>query len=43
VEFSGHASVEVLMRYDDNRKDVGGAVVSKVIRRLAKVLEDATG
>jgi hypothetical protein len=29
VEFSGHASVEVLVRYDDNRKDVGGAVASK--------------
>jgi integrase/recombinase XerC len=40
-EFSGHASVEVLMRYDDNRKDVGGEVASKVIRRLAKLFEDA--
>jgi integrase/recombinase XerC len=39
-EFSGHASVEVLMRYDDNRKDVGGEVASKVIRRLAKLFED---
>ena len=42
-EFSGHASVEVLMRYDDNRKDVGGEVASKVIRRLAKLFEDAKG
>jgi integrase/recombinase XerC len=40
-EFSGHASVEVLMRYDDNRKDVGGEVASKVIRRFAKLFEDA--
>ena len=40
-EFSGHASVEVLMRYDDNRKDAGGEVASKVIRRLAKLFEDA--
>ena len=36
-EFSGHASIEVLMRYDDNRKDVGGEVASKVIRSLAQV------
>ena len=42
-EFSGHASVEVLMRYDDNRKDVGGEVASKVIRRLAKLFNDAKG
>ena len=40
-EFSGHASIEVLMRYDDNRKDVGGEVASKVIRSLAKLLGDA--
>jgi integrase/recombinase XerC len=40
-EFWGHSSVEVLMRYDDNRKDVGGEVASKVIRRLAKLFEDA--
>jgi hypothetical protein len=39
-EFSGHASIEVLMRYDDNRKDVGGGVASKVIRRLAKLFND---
>ena len=39
-EFSGHASIEVLMRYDDNRKDVGGEVASKVIRRLAKLFKD---
>jgi hypothetical protein len=43
VEFSGHASIEVLMRYDDNRKDVGGEVAGKVIRRLAKLFEDAKG
>jgi integrase/recombinase XerC len=42
-EFSGHASVEVLMRYDDNRKDVGGEVASKVIRRISKLFEDAKG
>jgi integrase/recombinase XerC len=42
-EFSGHASIEVLMRYDDNRKDVGAEVASKVIRRLAKLFEDAKG
>jgi integrase/recombinase XerC len=42
-EFSGHASVEVLMRYDDNRKDVGGEVASKVMRRLSKLLDDAKG
>ena len=42
-EFSGHASVEVLMRYDDNREGVGGEVASKVIRRLAKLFEDAKG
>jgi integrase/recombinase XerC len=40
-EFSGHTSIEVLMRYDDNRKDVGGEVASKVIRRLAKLFGDA--
>ena len=40
-EFSGHASIEVLMRYDDNRKDVGGEVASKVIQRLAKLFGDA--
>jgi integrase/recombinase XerC len=38
-EFSGHASIEVLMRYDDNRKDIGGEVAGKVVRRLAGVLE----
>jgi integrase/recombinase XerC len=42
-EFSGHASIEVLMRYDDNREDVGGEVASKVIRRVAKLFEDAKG
>jgi integrase/recombinase XerC len=36
-EFSGHASVEVLMKYDDNRKDVGGEVAGKVIRRIARL------
>jgi integrase/recombinase XerC len=40
-EFSGHASIEVLMKYDDNRKDIGGEVASKVIRRVAKLFEDA--
>ena len=40
-DFSGHASVEVLMRYDDNRTDAGGEVASKVIRRIAKLFEDA--
>jgi len=39
-EFSGHASVEVLMKYDDNRKDVGGEVASKVIRRLANLFDE---
>jgi integrase/recombinase XerC len=39
-EFSGHASIEVLMRYDDNRKDVGGEVASKVIRRVAKLFNN---
>jgi integrase/recombinase XerC len=39
-EFFGHASIEVLMRYDDHRKDVGGEVASKVIRRLAKLFKD---
>jgi integrase/recombinase XerC len=42
-EFSGHASVEVLMRYDDNRKDVSGEVVGKVVRRIAKLFEDEDG
>ena len=40
-EFSGHASIEALMSYDDNRKDVGGEVASKVIRSLAKLLGGA--
>jgi integrase/recombinase XerC len=39
-EFSGHASVEVLLKYDDNRKDIGGEVASKVIRRIAKLFGD---
>jgi integrase/recombinase XerC len=39
-EFSGHASIEVLLRYDDNRKDVGGEVASKVVRRVAKLFQD---
>jgi integrase/recombinase XerC len=38
-EFSGHYSIEVLMRYDDNRKDVGG----EVIQRIAKLFEDTKG
>ena len=39
-EFSGHASIEVLMRYNDIRKDIGGEVAGKVVRRLAGVLRD---
>jgi len=39
-EFSGHASVEVLMKYDDNRKDAGGEVASKVIRRISKLFDE---
>jgi integrase/recombinase XerC len=39
-EFSGHASVEVLMKYDDNRKDIGSEGASKVIRRIAKLFGD---
>jgi hypothetical protein len=31
------ASVEVLMKYDDNRKDMRGEVASKVIRRITKL------
>ena len=42
-EFSGHASMETVLIYDDNRKDVGGEVASKVIRRLSKLFEDAKG
>jgi integrase/recombinase XerC len=42
-EFSEHASIEVLMRYDDNRKDLGGDVAGKVIRRFAKLFEDDEG
>ena len=42
-EFSDHASIEVLMRYDDNRKDIGGEVASKVIRRVARLFEDTKG
>lgn len=42
-EFSGHASVEVLMIYDDNRKDVGGEVASKVVRRISKFFQDDSG
>jgi integrase/recombinase XerC len=42
-EFSGHASIEVLMRYDDNRKDLGGDVAGKVVRRFAKLFEDDEG
>jgi hypothetical protein len=40
-ECSGRASVEVPMKYDDNRKDIGGEVASKVIRRIAKLFSDA--
>jgi integrase/recombinase XerC len=39
-EFSGHSSIEVLMRYDDNRKDVGGEVAGKVIQRIVKLFDD---
>jgi len=42
-EFSGHASMETVLIYDDNRKDVGGEVASKVVRRLSKLFEDAKG
>jgi hypothetical protein len=35
-----HASIEVLMRYDDNRKDVGGEIASKVTRRIAKLFNN---
>lgn len=40
-EFSGHASVEVSLKYDDNRKDIGGDVAGKVVRRIARLFEDA--
>jgi integrase/recombinase XerC len=39
-EFSGHASIEVLLRYDDNRRDMGGEVASRVIRRVAELFND---
>ena len=39
-EFSGHASIEVLMRYDDNRRDVGGEVATKVIGRIARLFDE---
>jgi integrase/recombinase XerC len=39
-KFSGHASIEVLIRYDDNRKDVGGEVATKVVRRVANLFGD---
>ena len=42
-EFSGHASIEVLLRYDDNRKDVGAEVAGKVVRRVAKFFQDDNG
>ena len=29
-DFSGHASIEVLMKYDDNRKDVAGDIAGKI-------------
>jgi hypothetical protein len=41
IEFSGHALVDVLMKYDDHRKDLGGKVAGKVIRRIAKLFDDA--
>ena len=40
-DFSGHAGIEVLMKYDDNRKDKGGEVASKVIRRVARLFGEA--
>ena len=42
-DFSGHAGVEVLMKYDDNRNDKGGEVASKVIRRVARLFGEAKG
>ena len=39
-EFSGHASIETVLRYDDNRRDLGGEVASKVMQRLAAVLAE---
>jgi integrase/recombinase XerC len=39
-EFSGHTSIEVLMRYDDNRRDVGGEVSTRVIRRIARLFDE---
>jgi integrase/recombinase XerC len=39
-EFSGHASIEVLLLYDDNRKDMGGDVARRVVRRVAELFDD---
>ena len=36
--FSGHSSIETVLRYDDNRRDMGGEVAGKVMQRLARVL-----
>jgi integrase/recombinase XerC len=34
-EFSGHASIETVLRYDDNRRDLGGKVAGKVMQQVA--------
>jgi integrase/recombinase XerC len=39
-EFSGHASIEVLLRYDDNRNDIGGEVAGRVVQRVAKLFDN---
>jgi integrase/recombinase XerC len=39
-EFSGHVSIEVLMRYDYNRKDISGEVAGKVVWRVAKLFDN---
>ena len=39
-EFSGHASIEVLLRYDDKSQGWGGEAASKFIRRIAKLFND---
>jgi hypothetical protein len=39
-EFSGHASIEVLLHCGDNRKDMGGEVASEAIRRVATLFDD---
>lgn len=42
-KFSGHANVETLIKYDDNRADMGGDLAKQIAVDLASVVDEMEG